>query len=139
MMLNCRVESANGIIAACCVLRNLSIETEDLSVYLNKEQASCPPLDRSYGRAGTKEKRDKIKELSSLNDKSCIDWCSRYIDKAKNGPRLRSRVYCIIRTENPLSLSHDLISLKVIHESPGIDGGRPSSSPTKIILTVCAL
>ena len=73
MMLNCRVESANGIIAACCVLRNLSIETGDLSVYLNKEQASCPPLDRSYGRAGTKEKRDKIKELSSLNNKSCID------------------------------------------------------------------
>jgi len=70
MMLNCRVENATGIIAACCVLHNLSIETGDLSVYLDADQASCPPLDRSYERARTKEeKRDKIKELLCLNNK----------------------------------------------------------------------
>ena len=70
MMLNCRVENANGIIAACCVLHNLSIKTGDLSVYLNYEEASCPHLDRSYERVRTKaEKRDKIKELWRLTDK----------------------------------------------------------------------
>jgi len=66
MMLNCRVENANGIIAACCVLHNLSIETGDLSVYLDEGQASCPPLDRSYERARTKEEKKRQNQKTVL-------------------------------------------------------------------------